>query len=67
MYNQGRTQPREIVARYHGRCAETQRLIRVGEVCLFYPIGRRLFHRHSTEMRRWREWVAEKTQMRQAG
>lgn len=35
--------PRIIIARFDSKCAETGEIIKKGERCLYYPIGRKVY------------------------
>ena len=35
--------PRQIIARFDSKCAETGKAIKKGEPCIYYPIGKKVF------------------------
>lgn len=35
--------PREMLARYAGKCADTGKTIAKGELCIYYPSSREIF------------------------
>ena len=48
--------PREIVARFESRCAETGKPIKKGDRCIYYPVGKRVFHVDSDQAGKFRAW-----------
>lgn len=55
--------PREIIARFDGKCAETGKPIRAGDVCVYYPSSKSVFHLTSKQAATFRseafdrEWL----------
>ena len=43
MKNYYNNDPREITARFNGKCQETGKTIKKGEKCLYYPIGKKVY------------------------
>ena len=41
--------PREIVARFNSKCAETGQEIKRGDSCIYYPKSGEVFHLHSVQ------------------
>ena len=51
-----RDDPREIVARFNSKCAETGREIKKGETCIYYPKGKKVYHVDSKQAEEFRSW-----------
>lgn len=43
-YGTYRNDPREIIARFNSVCAETGQIIRAGDVCVYYPRTKKVYH-----------------------
>lgn len=54
-------EPREIRARFDGRCAETGKEIKKGQLCIYYPKGRKVFHTDSKQAHEFRCMKADET------
>ena len=52
-----RNDPREITAKFDCRCASTGQEIRKGEICIYYPSDRRVFHTDSKQASDFRSWA----------
>lgn len=48
--------PREIVARFDCICQETGKTIKKGEVCIYYPKGKSVYHKESNQAREFYAW-----------
>lgn len=48
--------PREITARFDSKCAETGKVIKKGETCIYYPEGRKVYHVDSDQAYQYRQW-----------
>ena len=48
--------PRVIRARYDSVCAETGKVIKEGEECVYYPLSREVFHVDSVQASEFRAW-----------
>ena len=48
--------PHEITARFNSTCAETGRMIKKGETCIYYPIGKKVYHNESKTADDYRSW-----------
>ena len=48
--------PREITARFDSKCAETGRIIKKGETCIYYPKHKQVFHIESKTAEDYRSW-----------
>ena len=53
MYNKD---PREIVARFDSVCNGTSRRIKKGEICIYYPSSKKVYHIESAQAQSYREW-----------
>lgn len=54
-----RNDPREIRAKYDGKCAETGKPIKAGEWCIYYPTSRQVFHPDSKQATEYYQWKAD--------
>ena len=48
--------PREITARFDSKCSETGRIIKKGETCIYYPMGKKVYHNESKTAEDFRSW-----------
>jgi len=48
--------PREITARFDSKCAETGTQIKKGDPCIYYPIGKQVFHPSSQQAQTFYGW-----------
>ncbi len=55
------TAPREIRAMFDCNCAETGKEIRKGKLCVYYPIGRKVFHPDSKQAYEFRQMKADES------
>ena len=55
-YNKGRVNydPRFIKARYNSVCAETGKMIKAGDNCLYFPRAKKAYHVDSKTADDWR-------------
>ncbi len=48
--------PREIVARFNSVCHGTSRPIKKGDVCIYYPSSKKVYHIESAQAQSYKEW-----------
>jgi hypothetical protein len=48
--------PREIIARFNSTCAETGRVIKKGDTCVYYPKAKKVYHVESKQAEQYRSW-----------
>lgn len=48
--------PREITARFNSVCAETEREIKKGEKCIYYPKVKKVYHPESKQAKDFYSW-----------
>jgi hypothetical protein len=48
--------PRQIIARFDSKCAETGKPIKKGDSCIYYPVGKKVFHLDSKQADSFRAW-----------
>lgn len=48
--------PKELIARFNCRCAETGKEIKKGDLCVYYPSSQSVFHIDSKQARSYRDW-----------
>ena len=58
-YSNYNRDPRSIDAKFDCVCAETGMKIKRGDPCIYYPVGRKVFHPNSEQARTYREWKAD--------
>lgn len=51
--------PRQIVAKFNSKCAETSKPIKKGDQCIYYPLNKEVFHLDSNQAQDYREWKAD--------
>ena len=51
--------PYIITARFAGVCAETGKAIPGGTECVYYPLGRKVYHMDSKQAYEFRNWQAD--------
>jgi hypothetical protein len=51
--------PRELTAKFAGKCAETGAPIKKGELCIYYPSSREIFHPNSKTAAEYYSWKAD--------
>lgn len=51
-----KSDPRIIEAKFDSTCAETGKLIKKGEECLYYPRSRKVYSMDSDQAQSFREW-----------
>jgi len=51
--------PREITAKFDGKCKETGKPIKKGETCIYYPSSREIFHPESKQATEYYNWKAD--------
>ena len=51
--------PRVIQARFESKCAETGKVIKKGEECIYYPLARKVFCVDSKTAQDYRECKAD--------
>jgi hypothetical protein len=51
--------PRELIAKFDGTCAETGVIIKKGERCIYYPSSREIFHLNSKQAAEYYRWKAD--------
>jgi hypothetical protein len=51
--------PREIRAKYDCICAETGKPIKTGEICVYYPSSKSVYHVDSKQAYEFRNWKAD--------
>ena len=54
-----RNDPRMIKARFKCKCAETGKPINKGDQCIYYPIGKKVYHMESKQAAEYRAWQAD--------
>ena len=54
--------PRQITAKFDCICAETGQKIAKGEKCVYYPLGKKVFHVDSKQAQEFREMKADEAQ-----
>jgi hypothetical protein len=48
--------PRQITAKFNCKCAETGKLIRKDEPCVYYPTAKKVYHPDSKQAYEFRMW-----------
>lgn len=48
--------PREIEAKFNGICAETGKEIKKGDLCVYYPSSKKVYHTDSKQAAEFRAW-----------
>lgn len=48
--------PKIIRAKFNSRCAETSLPIKKGEMCLYYPSDKKVYHLESDQAYQYRLW-----------
>jgi len=48
--------PRQIIARFDSKCAETGKAIKKGEPCIYYHIGKKVYCLDSKQADEFRSW-----------
>ena len=58
LYNKGNynNDPKEIKARFTGRCSETGKKIMRGESCIYYPSTKQILHLDSKQAYEFKLW-----------
>lgn len=51
--------PREITAKFNSKCAETGKEIIKGEICIFFPSDKQVFHTDSKQAYNYYNWRAD--------
>jgi len=51
--------PREIIAKFDSKCHETGKIIKKGERCIYYPVGKKVFCLESKQAHSFRSWMAD--------
>jgi hypothetical protein len=46
--------PREITAKFDSICKETGKKIKKGDICIYYPIGKSVYHSDSNQALEYR-------------
>lgn len=57
--NSLRDDPREITARFDSVCAESGKVIKAGEQCIYYPKGKRVYHIESAQAGQFFGWLED--------
>lgn len=47
--------PKEIIARFNSKCAETGNEIKKGDPCIYYPSSKQVFHPESKQAKEFRD------------
>ena len=55
-YRKQSQDPRIITAMYDCKCSETEKEIKQGEKCVYYPSSQTVFHQDSKQAQTFREW-----------
>lgn len=45
--------PRFIIAKFNSVCEETGKQIKKGDRCLYYPLGKSVYHMDSKQVKSW--------------
>ncbi len=56
-----RNDPQEIKARFDSVCAETGKEIKRGDLCIYYPSSKKVYHPESKQGEEYRRWRADLT------
>ena len=51
--------PKEIIAKFNSKCAETGKVIRKGELCVYYPLAKKVYSVDSKTAYDYRNWKAD--------
>ena len=54
-----RNDPRILKARFKSKCAETGKVINKGDECIYYPLGKKVYHMDSKQAAEYRAWLAD--------
>ncbi len=54
--------PREIKSKFDCKCSETGKRISKGDVCVYYPVSKSVFHVSSVQAYDFYNWLADKAQ-----
>lgn len=54
--------PREIKAKFDGKCKETGRKIARGQSCIYYPSDKTIYHLNSKQAAMFRAWADDISQ-----
>lgn len=57
-----RNDPYEIKARFESRCAETGKIIKKGDSCIYYPLVKKVYSMDSKTAYEYRNWRADLAQ-----
>jgi len=58
-YSNYNRDPREIMVRFNSTCSETGKEINKGDVCIYYPSSKEVFHVDSKQAEEFRNWKAD--------
>lgn len=58
-YTNANRDPREITAKFDSKCAETGKIIKKGESCIYYPTSKDAFHPDSNQAESFYAWKAD--------
>jgi hypothetical protein len=55
-YSNANRDPREITAKFDSQCAQTGKPIKKGDQCIYYPVGKAVYHMDSKQAEEYRSW-----------